>query len=187
MFGRIILSRFCAWRLITFRRGAGTVGGDLAHATAVAAQRHQAGDDGCLAVADAAHHHGALTLGTFRGFQRVLQLLEQPVAADKHRVGGDAGNFEEQRLEHDVHWFVGGETGCGRKGKEKRWRNELDFLLRGSEGVGICSLWSITTLTWFQKPCSLKNSPQGQLVCDTSEPLSPPDVNDISTQVRFLI
>lgn len=101
------------WRLITFGRGAGTVGGDLTHAPAVAAQSHQAGDDGRLAVADAAHHHGALTLFALRGLQRFLQLLEQPVTADEHRVCGDAGHLEEQRLQHDVHWLVGSET---------RWR-----------------------------------------------------------------
>lgn len=98
------------WQMITFRRADGTVGGDLTHAAAVAAQRHEAGDDGRLAVADAAHQHGALALAAFRGLQRFLQLLEQPVAADKHGVCSDAGHLEEQRLQHDVHRFVGSET-----------------------------------------------------------------------------
>lgn len=111
-------------RLVTFRGGAGTVWGDLTHAAAMAAQCHQARDDGRLAVADAAHHHGALTLATLRGLQHVLQLLEQPVAAHKHRVCGDAGHLEEQRLQHNVHRFVGSKTSWR---KRKKGRSELGF------------------------------------------------------------
>lgn len=106
-------------RLITFGGGTGAVGGDLTHAPSVAAQRHEPGDDGRLPVPDAAHHDGAVALGGLAGLQDAFQVLKEPVAAHEHRVGGDAGNLEEQRLEHDIHRFVGSEARW-EKGKEMK-------------------------------------------------------------------
>lgn len=93
-------------RLITFRRGTGTVGGDLTHTTSVAAQRHKPGDNSSLPVTNAANHYGALTLRAVSRLQDSFQLLEEPVPPHKHRVCGDARHLEQQGLEHDVHWFV---------------------------------------------------------------------------------
>lgn len=81
----------------------------------MAAERHQPGDYGRLPVAHAAHHHSAVVLGGFAGLQDVLQLLKEPVSAHKHRVCGDAGDLEQQGLQHDVHGFVWSKTSCGKQ------------------------------------------------------------------------
>lgn len=83
---------------LTFWRGLRAVGGDLAHAVAMATERHEAGDDGGLAVADVAHqNHAAIGAGV-GGAEVGVDLLEEPITASEHRVHGDAGHLEEQWL-----------------------------------------------------------------------------------------
>lgn len=100
----------------TFGRGLRTVRGDLSHAGSVAAERHQAGDDGGLAEADVAHNcHAAVGAGV--GAVEVgVDLLEEPLATGEDRVHGDAGHFEQQRFEGDVLRPVRGKTHCGEGG-----------------------------------------------------------------------
>ncbi len=101
------------WTL-TFGRGLWAVRGDLSHAGAVAAERHQTRDDCRLAEADVAHDCHA-TVGTGIGAVEVgVDLLEEPLAAREDRVHGDAGHLKQQRFEGDVlrpircktHWRV---------------------------------------------------------------------------------
>lgn len=94
----------------TFGRGLGAVGGDLPHAGAVAAERHQAGDDGRLAEADVAHD-GHAAVGAGVGAVEVgVDLLEEPLAAREDGVHGDAGHLKQQRFEGDVLRPIGGKT-----------------------------------------------------------------------------
>lgn len=100
----------------TFGRGLRTVGGDLSHAGSVAAERHQAGDDGGFPEADVAHD-GHATVGAGVGAVEVsVDLLEEPLAAGEDGVHGDAGHFEQQRFEGDVLRPVGGKTHWGGRG-----------------------------------------------------------------------
>lgn len=101
------------WKL-TFGWVLRAVGGYLSHAGAVAAECHQARDDGGLAEADVAHdRHAAVGAGVGAVEVRV-DLLEQPLPACEDRVHGDAGHLEQQRFEGDVlrpircktHWRV---------------------------------------------------------------------------------
>lgn len=85
----------------------GTVRSDLPHPGAVAAERHQPGDDGGLAEADVADdHHAAVDAGV-GALQLGVDLVEHPVPAHEHRLRGDAGHLEEQRLQGDVGGSVG--------------------------------------------------------------------------------
>lgn len=97
----------------TFGRGLRAVGGDLPHARAVAAERHQARDDRRLAEADVADHDHAAVGAGVGAVEVGVDLLEEPLAAREHRVHGDAGHLEEQRLEGDVLRPVGREAHCG--------------------------------------------------------------------------
>lgn len=96
----------------------GAVRSNLPHPGAVAAERHQPGDDGGFAEADVAHdHHPAVDAGA-GALQLSIDLVEHPVPAHEHGLGGDAGHLEQQRLQGDV----GGSVGCeahwkGRHGK----------------------------------------------------------------------
>lgn len=101
-------------RVLTFGRGVRAVGGDLPHARAVAAQRHQPGDDGGLAEADVAHDDDAAVDAGVGALQLRVDLVEHPVPAHEHRLGGDAGDLEQQRLQGDV----GGSVGCEADWKE---------------------------------------------------------------------
>lgn len=76
----------------------------------MAAERHQARDDGSLAEADVAHDcHAAVGAGV--GAVEVgVDLLEEPLTAREDRVHGDAGHLKQQGLEGDVLGSVGGET-----------------------------------------------------------------------------
>ena len=99
-------------RAPTFGRRLRAVGGDLPHASAVAAERHQARDDGGLAEADVADHHHAAVGAGVGAVQVGVDLLEEPLAAREDRVHGDAGHLEQQGLEGDVLRPIGGKTHC---------------------------------------------------------------------------
>lgn len=79
----------------------------------MAAERHEAWDDGGLAVADVAHqNHAAIGAGV-GGAEVGVDLLEEPITASEHRVHGDAGHLEEQRLQSDVLQSVRSESHWG--------------------------------------------------------------------------
>lgn len=80
---------------LTFWRSIWAVGCDLSHAAAMATECHQTGDDGGFAEAHVTHQDNPGAFARFPGPQVILELLEQPITAHKHRVGGDAGNFEQ--------------------------------------------------------------------------------------------
>lgn len=111
----------CRGRVLTFGRGVRAVGGDLPHARAVAAQRHQPGDDGGLAEADVAHDDDAAVDAGVGALQLRVDLVEHPVPAHEHRLGGDAGDLEQQRLQGDV----GGSVGCEADWKET-WGKDVN-------------------------------------------------------------
>ena len=96
--------------MLTFGWSLRAVGGDLPHAGAVAAERHQAGDDRRLAETDVAYY-GHAAVGAGVGAVEVgVDLLEEPLAAREDRVHGDAGHLEQQRLECDVLRPIGCKT-----------------------------------------------------------------------------
>lgn len=94
----------------TFGRRLGAVGGNLSHAGAVAAERHQAGDDGRLAEADVAHNRHAAVGAGIGAVEVGVDLLEEPLAAREDGVHGDAGHLKQQRFEGDVLRPIGGKT-----------------------------------------------------------------------------
>lgn len=100
----------------TFGRGLRTVRGNLSHTGSVAAERHQAGDDGGLAEADVANDRHAAVGACVGAVEVGVDLLEEPLAAREDGVHGDAGHFEQQRFEGDVLRPVGGKTHWGRGG-----------------------------------------------------------------------
>lgn len=78
----------------------------------MATEGHQAGDDSGFAEAHVAYEDGPRALAWFAGPQVILELLEQPIAAHEHWVSGDAGNLEQQWLEHDVSGLVRSKASC---------------------------------------------------------------------------
>lgn len=93
---------------LTFRRGAGAVmhaGNSVWRASAVTAECHQPPDDGGLAGSGVAHDDGAPPLTAAVFSQDLLQTCEEPIPADERRLARDAGDFEQQRFEHDVSLF----------------------------------------------------------------------------------
>lgn len=94
----------------TFGRRLRAVGGNLSHAGAVAAERHQAGDDGRLAEADVAHNRHAAVGAGIGAVEVGVDLLEEPLAAREDGVHGDAGHLKQQRFEGDVLRPIGGKT-----------------------------------------------------------------------------
>lgn len=88
--------------MLTLGWGLRAVGGDLSHAGAMAAERHQARDDRGLAEANVAYHHHSV-VGAGVGVVEVgIDLLEEPLAARKDGVHGDARHLKQQRFEGDV-------------------------------------------------------------------------------------
>lgn len=80
----------------------------------MAAERHQAGDDGGFAKTNIAHNRHP-TAGADAGpVEMTIDLLEKPLAPREDGVHGDAGHLKEQRFEGDVlgpigrktHWWV---------------------------------------------------------------------------------
>ena len=147
----------------TFGRGLGAVRGDLPHAGAVATERHQAGNDGRLAEADVAHDDHARAGA---GVELAVDLLEEPVAAGEHRVHGDAGHLEQQRLQGDVRRPVGCEAHCGEGGEEieetvgvlqevDAARQEVWLRQNGSKGFqgGLMGLNSLEAGSGFDPRC----------------------------------
>lgn len=102
--------RFPEGRVLTFGRGVRAVGSDLPHPRAVAAERHQPGDDGGFPVADVADDDDAAVDAGVGALQLRVDLVEHPVPAHEHRLGGDAGHLEQQRLQGDVGGSVGREA-----------------------------------------------------------------------------
>lgn len=90
----------------------------------MAAERHQAGDDGRLAKADVAHHSHAAAGASVRAVDVGINLLEEPFAAGEDRVHGDAGHLEQQRLQGDVLGPVGGEAHCRSETRSNRFKPE---------------------------------------------------------------
>lgn len=98
----------------TFGWGLRAVRGNLSHAGTVAAQRHQAGDDGSLAEADVAHNRHAMVGAGIGPVKVGIDLLEEPLTAREDRIHGDAGHLKQQRFEGNVlrpirgktHWWV---------------------------------------------------------------------------------
>lgn len=74
------------------------VGGDLSHADAVAAQCHQARDDGSFAKSHVAGDNDTLIGDGFAAAKTRLHFLEEPISADEDRLGREAGHLEEKRL-----------------------------------------------------------------------------------------
>lgn len=84
--------------ILTFGGSVGTIRGDLSHAASMATEGYQSGDDGRLSKAHVAHDSDPTALACLTVSQDILQLLEQPISAHKHRVRSDAGNLKQQRL-----------------------------------------------------------------------------------------
>lgn len=92
-------------RSLTSRGGAGAVrdaGTSLRRARAMAAECHQPPDDSGLAGSCVTHNDSAATLAAACFSEDLLQAREEPIPADKRCLCGDAGDFEQQRFEHDV-------------------------------------------------------------------------------------
>lgn len=88
--------------VLTFRGGMGAIRSNLPHTRAVAAERHQSGDDGGFPKPDVPDdHHPPVDAGV-GALQLRVDLVENPVPADEDGLGGDAGHLEEQRLQRDV-------------------------------------------------------------------------------------
>lgn len=83
-------------------RDAGT---SLWSAHAVAAECHQPPDDSGLARARVTHDDGPPPLAAAGFPQDLFQAGEDPVAADEGRLRRDAGDLEQQRLQHHVSLF----------------------------------------------------------------------------------
>lgn len=83
---------------LTFWWGVWTVRGDLSHAVAVAAESHQARDDGRLAEAHVANNNDTLTGGGLTAAQTSFDFLEQPFSTGENRIGCQTGHLEEKRL-----------------------------------------------------------------------------------------
>lgn len=94
----------------TFGWGLRAVGGNLSHAGAVAAERHQARDDRCLAKADVAYYRHAAVGAGVGAVEVGIDLLKEPLAARKDRVHGDARHLKQQRFEGDVLRPIGCKT-----------------------------------------------------------------------------
>lgn len=88
------------------------VGCDLPHASAVAAECNQPGDDGSLPKADVPHDHHTTVHAGVGALQLCIDLVEHPVPAHEDGFGGDAGDLEEQRLQGDVWRSVGCKAHC---------------------------------------------------------------------------
>lgn len=76
----------------------------------MAAERHQAGDDGGFAKANVAHNRHP-SAGAGAGLvETPIDLLEKPLAPREDGVHGDAGHLKQQRFEGDVLGPIGCET-----------------------------------------------------------------------------
>lgn len=125
---------------LTFRRGAGAVrhaGNSVWRASAVAAECHQPPDDGGLAGPGIAHDDGAPPLAAAGFSQDLLQTCEEPIPADKRRLVSDAGDFEQQRFEHDVGLFY-------RRQPHRTWRSKVKQIEGGSFFI-----YTILTSVWL--------------------------------------
>lgn len=81
--------------MLTFGWGLRAVWGDLSHAGAVAAERHQARDDRSLAEADVAYHDHAAVGADIGAVEVDIDLLEEPLAAREDGVHRDAGHLKQ--------------------------------------------------------------------------------------------
>ena len=91
----------------------------MSHAVPVATERHQPGNDGRLAEADAADDNHAAIGGGVGSAQLGVNLLEQPITACEDRIHGDAGHLEEEGLESYVLETVRSKAHCGRRERER--------------------------------------------------------------------
>lgn len=86
------------------------VRGDLPHAVAVAAECHQAGDDGSLAEAHVAHDNHTSIGCRVVAVKMGVHFLEEPLPPGEERISCQAGHLEQKGLEGDIRGAVGGKT-----------------------------------------------------------------------------
>lgn len=75
-----------------------TVRGDLSHVDAVAAESHQARDDGRFAKSHIAGDNDTLIGGGLAAAKTHVNFLEQPFSTGENRIGHQTGHLEEKRL-----------------------------------------------------------------------------------------
>lgn len=94
-------------RMLTFGRGAWTLRDARTSlcAHAMAAECHQPPDDSSLAWARVADDDGPASLAAACFPQDLFQAREDPITADEGRFCRDAGDFEQQRLQHHICLF----------------------------------------------------------------------------------
>lgn len=85
----------------------------------MAAERHEAGDDGGFAKTNIAHNCHP-TAGAAAGpVEMGIDLLEKPLAPREDGVHGDAGHLKQQGFEGDVLGPIGCESYWGGQEKEQ--------------------------------------------------------------------
>ena len=106
---------------LTFGGGAGAVrdaGTSLWCSLPMTAERHQPPDDSCLPGSCVTHNDSPTSLTAARLSQDLLQTCEEPIPANKRCLCGDAGDFKQQRFEHDVGLFEWHQSPCTERVKD---------------------------------------------------------------------